>query len=223
MCMRAKSLQSCPTLCDPVNCSPPGSSVRGISQARVLEWVAPGDLQGVSPTQGSNLNLLCLLHWQAGSLPPVEFIPFTWLMFLSRTFCTGCSRDTEREKAEGWGRAEVWSNLNGPVWDRVSYLLRTAALRARVVFPRAPQSYPEMQTAPVRPAVVLTAELTFRGTGLSAGCLWCVFTRCFFTAHPRTGRCDFGACNSRGTLFSVRTRLILEWGSLCPRWACLSV
>ena len=32
--------QSCPTLCDPVDCSPPGSSVRGILQARILEWVA---------------------------------------------------------------------------------------------------------------------------------------------------------------------------------------
>ena len=32
--------QSCPTLCDPMNCSLPGSSVHGISQARVLEWVA---------------------------------------------------------------------------------------------------------------------------------------------------------------------------------------
>ena len=35
----AKSLQSCPTLCDPVNGSPPGSSVPGILQARILEWV----------------------------------------------------------------------------------------------------------------------------------------------------------------------------------------
>ena len=34
----AKSLQSCPTLCDPMDCSPPGSSVHGIFQARVLEW-----------------------------------------------------------------------------------------------------------------------------------------------------------------------------------------
>ena len=32
--------QSCPTLCDPVDCSLPGSSVHGIFQARVLEWVA---------------------------------------------------------------------------------------------------------------------------------------------------------------------------------------
>ena len=32
--------QSCPTLCDPMDCSPPGSSVHGIFQARVLEWGA---------------------------------------------------------------------------------------------------------------------------------------------------------------------------------------
>ena len=36
----AKSLQSCPTLCDPMDCNLPGSSVHGICQARVLEWVA---------------------------------------------------------------------------------------------------------------------------------------------------------------------------------------
>ena len=36
----AKSLQSCLTLCDPIDSSPPGSSVPGILQARVLEWVA---------------------------------------------------------------------------------------------------------------------------------------------------------------------------------------
>ena len=35
----AKSLQSCPTLCDPIDRSPPGSSVPGILQARILEWV----------------------------------------------------------------------------------------------------------------------------------------------------------------------------------------
>ena len=36
----AKSLQSCPTLCDPVDGSPPGYPVLGILQARILEWVA---------------------------------------------------------------------------------------------------------------------------------------------------------------------------------------
>ena len=36
----AKSLQSCPTLCDPIDGSPPGSTILGILQARTLEWVA---------------------------------------------------------------------------------------------------------------------------------------------------------------------------------------
>ena len=38
--MSAKSLQSCLTLCDPMDCTGPGSSVHGIFQARILEWVA---------------------------------------------------------------------------------------------------------------------------------------------------------------------------------------
>ena len=40
LCMYAKSLQSCPTLCDPVDCSLPGSSVHGILQPRIHEYVA---------------------------------------------------------------------------------------------------------------------------------------------------------------------------------------
>ena len=40
--------QSCPTLCDPTDCSPPGSSVRGILQARILEWVAMSFSRGSS-------------------------------------------------------------------------------------------------------------------------------------------------------------------------------
>ena len=39
-CCCAKSLQSCPTLCDPIDGSPPRSPVPGILQARTLEWVA---------------------------------------------------------------------------------------------------------------------------------------------------------------------------------------
>ena len=50
-----------PALCDPVDCSPPGSSVHGIFWARVLQWVAT-PFQGIFLTQGSNPRLLCLLH-----------------------------------------------------------------------------------------------------------------------------------------------------------------
>ena len=46
-----KSLQSCTTLCDPMDCSPPGSSVYGILQARILEWV-PCPPPGALPNPG---------------------------------------------------------------------------------------------------------------------------------------------------------------------------
>ena len=49
--------QLCPTLCDPMDCSLPGSSVHGISQARILEWVAIS-FSRAFPTQGSNPGLL---------------------------------------------------------------------------------------------------------------------------------------------------------------------
>ena len=49
--------QSCPTLCNSMDCSLPGSSIHRIFQARVLEWVAVSFLQGTFPIQGSNLGL----------------------------------------------------------------------------------------------------------------------------------------------------------------------
>ena len=69
--MPAKSLQPGLTLCNPMDCSPPGSSVHGILQARILEWVPfppPGDLPdpGIEP-----VSTYIYLHWQAGSLPLV--------------------------------------------------------------------------------------------------------------------------------------------------------
>ena len=68
VCMRAKSLQLCLTLWDPIDCSPPGFSVQGIRQARILEWVATSS-SGNFPNPRANPGLLYLLHWQAGSLP----------------------------------------------------------------------------------------------------------------------------------------------------------
>ena len=47
-CMPAKLLQSCPTLCNPMDCSLPGSSVHGMVQARILEWVAIPSPRGSS-------------------------------------------------------------------------------------------------------------------------------------------------------------------------------
>ena len=48
-CMHAKSLELRPTLCDPMDCSLPGSSVYAILQARILEWVAMPSFRGLNP------------------------------------------------------------------------------------------------------------------------------------------------------------------------------
>ena len=61
-CMHAKSLQSCLILCDPIDCSPPGSSVHGILQARVLEWGA------VSFSKGNQRSNLGPQQWKGGVL-----------------------------------------------------------------------------------------------------------------------------------------------------------
>ena len=57
-CMKVKSesevAQSCPTLSDPMDCSPPGSSVHGVFQARVLEWGAISFSRGSSPPRDWN-------------------------------------------------------------------------------------------------------------------------------------------------------------------------
>ena len=67
LCICAKLLWSCPTLCNSVDCNPPGFSVHGILQARIPEWVAmasPGDLpnQGIEPESLVSLTLAGVLY-----------------------------------------------------------------------------------------------------------------------------------------------------------------
>ena len=66
--------QFCPTLCNPMDFSPPGSSGHGLVQARILEWIATSCSRGVLPTQGLNLCLLHLQHWQVDSSPLRHYV-----------------------------------------------------------------------------------------------------------------------------------------------------
>ena len=59
----AKSLQSCPALCNPIDCSPPGSSVHGIFQVRVLPWGAIAFLY-LSRKVSPHLSPFLLLKWR---------------------------------------------------------------------------------------------------------------------------------------------------------------
>ena len=66
-CVCVQSLSHLITCC-PIDCSLPDSSAHGVFQARILEWECHFLLQGIFLTQGSNLHLLHLLHWQVDSL-----------------------------------------------------------------------------------------------------------------------------------------------------------
>ena len=75
---KSELAQSCLTLCDPVNCSPPGSSIHGILQARILEWVAISFSREVIPKFPFDISMSCGLwteklnkHWHF-PIPPEE-------------------------------------------------------------------------------------------------------------------------------------------------------
>ena len=78
--VHAKSLQSCPTLCNPMDYSPPGSSVHGILQIRILEWVAmppPGALPNPGIESASPVVLHCrwiLSLWATGEALQLNII-----------------------------------------------------------------------------------------------------------------------------------------------------
>ena len=86
----AKSLQSCPTLCDPIDSSPPGSAVLGILQARTLEWVA------ISFSNAS--------EWKV----KVKLLPHV------RLFATPWIAAYQAPPSMGFSRQEYWSGVPLP-------------------------------------------------------------------------------------------------------------
>jgi len=86
------------TLCDPMDCGPPGSSDHSISQARLLEWVAISSSRGIFLTQGSNPGVSCTagrLYHLSHQGSPGRFIPQTNFMALdwtrsSKPYCCCC-------------------------------------------------------------------------------------------------------------------------------------
>ena len=113
--LTAKPLQSCPTLCDPIDSSPPGSAVPGILQARIAEWVAISFFTaGKWKVKVKSLSCLRLLatSWTAAHLAPPSMrfsrqeywsgVPLPSLVFSlvfpinskSHIFSTNCSSKT---------------------------------------------------------------------------------------------------------------------------------
>ena len=75
VCMHPKLLQSFPTLWDPINCIPPGSSVPGIFQAWILEWLAIPFSRGSSKTRDwTHISYISCTTWEAQTLITVKKI-----------------------------------------------------------------------------------------------------------------------------------------------------
>ena len=90
----SKSLQSCPTLCDPIDGSPPGSAVPGILQARTLEWVA--------------ISFSSAWKWQV----KVKSLSCVWLL------ATPWTAAYQAPPSMGLSRQEFWSRVPLPslIW-----------------------------------------------------------------------------------------------------------
>ena len=88
----AKSLQSCPTLCDPIDSSPPGSPIRGILQARTLEWVA--------------ISFSNAWKWK------VKVKSLSCVQLLATLWTAAC----EAPPSMGFSRQEYWSGINTVKW-----------------------------------------------------------------------------------------------------------
>ena len=109
--MRANLLQLCSTFCNPVDCSPPGSTVHGILRARILEWVAMPSSKGSSrPRDWTHI----YLHWQTGSLPlAAPRKPLILSAFINCFMKMTSTADPGRESAEP-GSGVVGLGESGP-------------------------------------------------------------------------------------------------------------
>ena len=89
--------QSCPTLCDPIDCSPPGSSVHGIPQARILEWL-PFPSSGGLPDPGIKSGSPTLQADYLPSEPPEKPMKITVCVQLEQIMDKEILKKTKKKK-----------------------------------------------------------------------------------------------------------------------------
>ena len=103
----AKSLQSCPTLCDPIDISPPGSPVPGILQARILKWVA--------------ISFSNAWKWKVNVKSRSRV----------RLVATPCTAAFQATPSMGFSRQEYWSGVPLPSPNKLSRLVMTFLRRSK--------------------------------------------------------------------------------------------
>ena len=110
--------QSCPILCNPMDCSPPGFSIHGISQARILKWVAMPSSRGSSRPR-DRTHVFCigrqiLYHWPTREAPNITFIlKRWWRMFWRERAEGGCLWELMSLQEEIPCQEKVQNHLEG--------------------------------------------------------------------------------------------------------------
>ena len=134
LCKHAESLQSCPTLFDPMDCSPPDSSVHGILQARILEWIVIPSSRGSSPPRdGTWVSWVsCMTDWFFTAEPlgkPLSVLrdhfSLEWMVrktHLGNAERKTCSVLALGENWEIWGKPEGFMSKNkSPILSQISH------------------------------------------------------------------------------------------------------
>ena len=122
--------QSCPTLCDPVGCSPPGSSVHGISQARILEWVAIFFSRGSSrPRDRPYISYVsCIANRIFTTALPGKSTRVWWrTLIFQQLFAKGLLP----WKTNAWAKYNIWKvkPYQGRLWPRPGSWAQMNSLR----------------------------------------------------------------------------------------------
>ena len=117
-CVCAKSLWSCSSLCDPMDCSPPACSVHGILQARTLEWVAIS-FSSVSSWPRDQTCLYCIDPTMIKHVGSPYVVLLLLLLLLSRFSCVRLCETPQTAAHQaplslGFSRQEHWSGLPFP-------------------------------------------------------------------------------------------------------------
>ena len=108
-CMHAKSLQSCLTLCNPMDCTQPGYSVHGIPQTRILEWVATPFSRGSSPPRDGTCTsfVSCIDRWIFYHTKGRFGFNRTWGRTWNSTLLKGSKR---ADIADQWEQTATWKH-----------------------------------------------------------------------------------------------------------------
>ena len=186
----AKSLQSCPTLCDPIDGSPPGSPVPGILQARVLEWGA--------------ISFSNAWKWKVKvkSLSCVRLLATPWTAAYQAPPSMGFSRQ------EYWSGVPLPSLSTFPSWSEFMFLTNTLPLTSPHSSNRGARMCRQWVSAPSEEIFLCLLKETFSWTlsflkplklscGCGVQCIWAMKKHQWITvwlrAYPTFYMCN---CNS---------------------------